>query len=152
MAVALASSPTTIDDLIVAIQGEFPGAGIRVTGRARTIRRQAELMAQRIRANRAEFLSTYAPRPHIIEMDRWVVANPSATLEQVTGEFEGIIQRARASGEVVSNHLSDTARDISWPSGSTQELDRIELRIEELGGSVIREPNAAGGRHWHLDW
>lgn len=86
MAVALASAPTTIDDLIVAIQGEFPGAGISVTGRARTIRRQAELMAQRIRANSGEFLSTYAARPHIIEMDRWVVANPSATLEQATSE------------------------------------------------------------------
>ena len=134
------------------IQSEFPNAGIRITRRARTIQRQAELMAQRIRLNRAEFLSTYAPRPHIIEMDRWVVANSNATLAQTTNEFEAIIRRARENGETVSNHLSDSARDISWPNGLANDLNRIEERIEALGGSVIREPNAAGGRHWHIGW
>jgi hypothetical protein len=53
---------------------------------------------------------------------------------------------------VVSNHLSDTARDISWPTGTIQELDAIEARIRALGATVLREPNAAGGRHWHVDW
>lgn len=140
-----------VDQIIIAVQREYPYAAIRVTGRARTIRRQAELMAQRIRADRHEFLRTYAPKPHIREMDNWTRAHPQATLEETVGAFEGIIRDARVGGEVVSNHLSDTARDVSWPIGSPATLDAIEARIRELGGSVIREPNAAGGRHWHID-
>ena len=58
-------STTNIDQLLAVIQAEFPTAGIRITGRARTIRHQAELMAQRIRANRREFLRTYVNRRHI---------------------------------------------------------------------------------------
>ena len=58
---------------------------------------------------------------------------------------------ARANGEIVSNHLSDSVRDISWPIGTPEVLNQIEQRIEQLGGRVIREPQAAGGRHWHVD-
>lgn len=145
-------NPINIDQLITIVQREFPNSGIRVTGRARTIRRQAELMAQRIRVNRQEFLGTYRSRQHIIEMDQWFQANPNATLQQTVGEFESIINSARARGATVSNHLSNTARDISWPIGSSQQLDAIEARIQNLGAIVIREPNAAGGRHWHVDW
>ena len=144
--------PANIDHLIGTIQNEFPAAGIRITGRARTIRRQAELMAQRIRANRQEFLQTYAFRQHIAEMNQWVIAHPAATEQQTVVEFESIINRARTRGAQVSNHLSNTARDISWPIGSPQDLNAIEARIYALGASVIREPNAAGGRHWHIDW
>lgn len=144
--------PANIDQLIAIIQREFPTAGIRITGRARTIRRQAELMAQRIRANRQEFLNTYRSTQHIQEMDSWVRANPAATVEQTITEFEAIINSARARGATVSNHLSDSARDISWPVGTPQTLDTIEARINALGATVIREPNAAGGRHWHVDW
>lgn len=145
-------SPANIDQLIAIIQREFPVAGIRVTGRARTIRRQAELMAERIRANRHEFLSTYRQTQHIREMNQWVIANPNATLQQTVSEFEALINRARTRGAVVSNHLSNTARDISWPIGTPLQLDTIEARIQALGVTVIREPNAAGGRHWHVDW
>ena len=109
-------------------------------------------MAQRIRSDRQEFLRTYRPEQHIAEMDQWFSRNRDATLSQAVDEFEQIIQRARARGAVVSNHLSDTARDISWPIGTSQQLDAIEARIRVLGGSVLREPNAAGGRHWHVDW
>ena len=144
--------PSSIDTLIRTVQVEFPAAGIRTTGRARTLRRQAELMAERVRANRREFLGTYARRPHIDEMVRWLDANPRATLPQTVDAFEGIIRRARATGATVSNHLSDSARDISWPIGTAATLDAIERRITELGARVIREPNAAGGRHWHIDW
>lgn len=144
--------PTNIDQLIAMIQRQFPTAGIRITGRARTIRRQAELMAQRIRANRREFLGTYRRTRHITEMNRWFEANRGATLQQTVAEFEEIIDRARARGALVSNHLSNTARDISWPVGSPQQLNVIEARIRALGATVIREPNAAGGRHWHVDW
>lgn len=144
--------PATIDQLITMIQQEFPRAGIRITGRARTIRRQAELMAERIRANRREFLATYRPAPHITEMDQWVTRNPAATLQQTVDQFEAIIQRARAAGAVVSNHLSDTARDISIPVGTPQEQNAVEARIQALGARVLREPNAAGGPHWHVDW
>ena len=82
MAVAAESTPATIDELIGTIAQEFPDAGIRITGRARTIRSQAPLMAERIRANRAEFMGTYAHRAHILEMDRWVTNNRNATLAQ----------------------------------------------------------------------
>ena len=144
--------PTNIDQLIATIQREFPAARIRITGRARTIRRQAELMAQRLRATRHEFLRTYRAAQHITEMDQWYQRNRSATMDATVDEFERIIQRARARGAVVSNHLSDTARDISWPIGTPQQLNAIEARINALGARVIREPNAAGGRHWHVDW
>jgi hypothetical protein len=144
--------PADIDTLIAQVQREFPRAAIRITGRARTIRRQAELMAQRIRASRAEFLRTYRPARHITEMDQWCQQHPNASLEMTVGEFVRIIERARARGATVSNHLSDSARDISWPQGSAEDLDRIEARIEELGARVLREPHAAGGRHWHVDW
>ena len=152
MTQAVATRPATIDQLIAQIQREFPQGGIRITGRARTIRRQAELMVQRIRANRQEFLNTYARRQHIQEMDRWFLANRTATEAQMVNEFEQIIRRARTRGAVVSNHLSDSARDISWPIGAPNALNNIESRINALGASVIREPNAAGGRHWHIDW
>jgi hypothetical protein len=109
-------------------------------------------MAQRIRGNRQEFLRTYRPAQHITEMDQWHQRNRSATLNATVDEFERIIQRARARGATVSNHLSDTARDISWPIGTPQQLNTIEARINALGARVIREPNAAGGRHWHVDW
>lgn len=144
--------PANIDQLILTIQRDFPNAGIRITGRARTIRRQAELMAQRIRANRQEFLRTYRLAPHIIEMDQWYLQNRTATEQAMVNEFERIIERARTRGALVSNHLSDTARDISWPIGINQQLDAIEARIRALGATVLREPNAAGGRHWHVDW
>lgn len=145
-------SPANIDQLLAIVQQEFPGARIRITGRARTIRRQAELMAQRIRANRQEFLNTYRPRPHIIKMDAWYQRNKRAHFVDTVNEFEKIITQARANGALVSNHLSNTARDISWPFGTAKELDSIEARINQLGATVIREPNAAGGRHWHVDW
>lgn len=144
--------PANIDQLIATIQREFPGAAIRITGRARTIRRQAELMAERIRADRAEFLRTYRPSQHITEMAEWTAQNPNATLAQTVDEFERIVDRARARGATVSNHLSDTARDISWPMGTPGELDAIEARIRQMGARVIRAPHAAGGRHWHVDW
>lgn len=147
-----AITPSNIDAVIATVQRDFPRSGIRITGRARTIRRQAELMAQRIQTNRQEFLTTYLHSPHIIQMNQWVLLHPTATHEQVTNEFEQIIREAVSRGAVVSNHLSDSARDISWPIGNSQDLTRIEYRLNELGTSVIREPFAAGGRHWHIDW
>ena len=109
MAVAAEATPATIDGLIETIKLEFPNAGIRTTDRGRTIREQAVLMAERIRANRAEFMGVYAHRLHILEMDRWVASNRNATLIQTANEFERIIRIARANGETVSNHLSDSA-------------------------------------------
>lgn len=149
---AAQARPTNIDQLVSIIQREYPSAGIRITGRARTVRRQAELMAQRLRANRLEFLRTYRPARHIDEMDRWLLRHPAASERETVDEFERLIEQARARGALVSNHLSNTARDISWPIGSRQQLDAIEIRIVELGATVLREPHAAGGRHWHVDW
>jgi phage shock protein A len=153
--------PADIDALLAIIQEDFPRAGIMITGRARTIRRQAELMAERILADRAEFLRTYRRAQHITEMDQFCRQRPGATLEETVEEFvliieraraRGAIERARARGATVSNHLSDSARDISWPAGTPAELDAVEGRIRELGAKVLREPEAAGGRHWHVDW
>ncbi|SJZ71854.1 hypothetical protein [Novilysobacter spongiicola] len=93
--------PVNIDQLILIIQHEFPRAGIRITGRARTIRRQAELMAQRIRANRLEFLRTYRPTQHIREMDAWYLQNRTATELQTVDAFEFLIQQARQRGALV---------------------------------------------------
>ena len=149
---AVQRRPDNIDQLILVIQREFPRAGIRITGRARTVRRQAELMAQRIRASRSEFLRTYRTTRHILEMDEWFRRYPRATEQETVDEFERLIREARARGALVSNHLSDRARDISWPTGTARELDLIEARINELGATVLREPHAAGGRHWHVDW
>jgi len=149
---ATSTNPANIDQLISIIQSEFPNASIRITGRARSIRRQAELMAQRILANRIEFLQTYTWRQHIGEMNQFIINNPRATLDQTTQRFEAIINTARLRGAQVSNHLSDTARDISIPIGLPATLNTIETRIQALGASVIREPNAAGGPHWHVDW
>jgi hypothetical protein len=149
---ALTARPASIDALISTIQHEFPGAIIRTTGRARTIRRQAELMAQRIRADEDEFVQTYRDSHHIRQMVSWYRAHAGATEEATTGAFEEIVRSARASGAVVSNHLSDNARDISWPAGNEADRRAISTRIGELGGSVIEEPDAAGGRHWHIDW
>lgn len=146
------AQPQSIDALISMIQDEFPNAGIRITGRSRTIHRQAELMAQRIRADRQEFEDTYRDTQHIREMIAWVEANPNATEEQTVTQFVSIIRAARARGAVVSNHLSDHARDISWPNGTPAQLVTIEARITALGGVVLQEPDAAGGAHWHIDW
>jgi hypothetical protein len=140
------------DEAIATIQREFPEAGIRITGRARTLRRQAELMAQRIGADRREFLNTYRPAVHITEMDQWVRDHSEETTAQRANTFEGIIRRALSRGARVSNHLADNAIDISWPIGDEQTLNRIEQRLNELGGHVIREANAPAGRHWHVDF
>lgn len=96
--IATQRRPANIDLLIATTQREFPMAAIRITGRARTIRRQAELMAQRIRANRQEFLGTYRRTQHITEMDHWFQANRGKTLQQTVAEFEAIINRARSRG------------------------------------------------------
>jgi hypothetical protein len=146
-----AQSSRKVKDLIARVQQEFPEAHIRVTGRARTMHRQAELMAKQIRSNPQLFNQTYRPAAHIKEMNQWVKDHPRASYQQTVAAFETIIRRARANGAVVSNHLSDSARDISWPTGNPQLLSRIESRIRELGGRVIREPDASGGKHWHID-
>jgi len=144
--------PANIDQLILTVQTEFPDATILITGRGRTIRRQAELMAERILADRLEFLQTYTWRQHIGQMNQFIINNPSASVEETTNRFETIINQARGRGAQISNHLSDTARDISIPAGTDTIRNTIENRIQELGASVIREPRAAGGPHWHIDW
>lgn len=149
---ASAARPVNIDGLILQIQREFPNAHIRVTGRGRTVRRQAELMADRRRANRAQFLGTYRPAAHITEMDAWVTANPGATAAETATAFEAIIERARRAGVVVSNHLSDRARDISIPVGGRDIQNTVRSRLVQLGAHVIDEADAVGGPHWHVDY
>lgn len=144
--------PANVEVLVLTIQREFPECGIRITGRGRTVERQAALMAQRRLSNRAQFLHTYRPARHITEMDSWVTAHPNATEEEATAAFVGIINIARRNGAVVSNHLSDRARDISIPIGNRQVQHRVRARLHELGAHVIDEHDAVGGPHWHVDF
>jgi hypothetical protein len=150
---AVGKSALTIDAMIAIVQGEFPEAKIRITGRARTIQRQAVLMADRRIANRNQFLKVYAKkRSHIAEMDEWAADHPSASKEQVIEEFGKIIRRAKNNGVEVSHHLSDHARDISIPLGGKDVQKHVRARIKELGGSVLNEAGAVGGSHWHVDF
>ena len=144
--------PANVDALIQMIQREFPNAGIRVTGGIRTVERQAQLMAQRRRQNRAQFISVYVPAAHITEMDNWVTTHPRATEAETVNAFIDIINRAVASGAVVSNHLGNHARDISIPIGTPAVRQQIRNRIIALGGHVIDEHDATGGPHWHVDY
>ena len=144
--------PQNVEALIVQIQREFPNAHIRITGRGRTVRRQAELMAQRRRANRKQFLETYRPAAHITEMDHWVTAHASASEAETVSAFEGIIERARRAGAAVSNHLTDRARDVSIPRGGELMQTRVRHRLRQLGAHVIDEHEAVGGPHWHVDY
>lgn len=144
--------PTNVETLVQHIQREFPTAHIRITGRGRTPRRQAELMADRRRANRAQFLHTYAHAQHITEMDQWVATHPRATVEQTYAAFEEIIVAARRRGATVSNHLSDRARDISIPAGGAAIQQQVRSRLHALGAHVLDEHDAVGGAHWHVDY
>jgi hypothetical protein len=144
--------PQNVEALILQIQREFPNTHIRITGRGRTVRRQAELMAERRRANRNQFLHTYHPAAHISEMDDWVTTHPNASAAETSTAFEEIIERARRAGAVVSNHLSDRARDISIPAGGQTMQNRVRERLRQLGAHVIDEHGAVGGPHWHVDY
>lgn len=148
----LAGRPANVDALIATVQQQFPNAAIRITGRGRTVQRQAELMMERRLQNRTQFLRVYRPAPHITEMDQWVAAHPHATRQETTAAFVDIINRARARGAVVSNHLSDRARDISIPHGGATTQQQVRHRLQELGGHVIDEHDAVGGAHWHVDY
>jgi hypothetical protein len=147
--------PENIEQAVQAIMEESPDANIAVRSGVRTIRRQSELMVERIRASIDGFTQgegSYISRPHTEEMKAWQRANPNSSVEKNVDAFESIIRRARNNGAVVSNHLSDHARDITIPIGTTTQLNQIESRFNEIGVRVIREPNAVGGPHWHLDW
>ncbi|MBL4693289.1 MAG: hypothetical protein JKY92_08185, partial [Magnetovibrio sp.] len=138
-----------IEDVIGEASKEYPDAKLRITGQGRTVKRQAELMAQRRMTDRKDFMGTYKDRPHIREMDKWVKANPNASEAQVTKKFEGIIRKAQKSGYKVSGHLSDHARDISNPQKNKADIRKL---LEKNGIRVLDEGNASTGAHWHLDY
>jgi hypothetical protein len=133
-------------------QQQFPQAHIRITDRGRNVHKQAELMVQRRRADRRQFLQVYRPAPHITEMDKWATDHPDADEDSTTKAFEDIINRALKRGAVVSNHLSDRARDISIPLGGSNVQKQVRHFIESLGGRVLDERSATGGPHWHVDY
>ena len=130
--------PINVESLVQQIQREFPTAHVRITGRGRTVRRQAELMADRRRANRTQFLHTYAHAQHITEMDQWVTAHPSASATETNAAFERIIEAARQRGATVSNHLSDRARDISIPSGGVAIRQQVRARLQAFSVSPVK--------------
>jgi hypothetical protein len=146
------SPPTTLDGLIRELQRQFPRTAIRVTGRVRTVRRQAELMAERRLSNRTQFLTVYRQAQHISEMDAWVIQHPRATPSQATEAFEQIIHRARSRGAAVSNQMDDRARDISIPLGKHHQQAEVQRALERWGAHVILEGDATGGPHWHVDY
>lgn len=146
------SPPTTLDALVRELQRQFPHMNIHVTGGMRTVRRQAELMAERRLSNRTQFLSVYRQAQHIREMDEWAAQHPRATRSQATEAFEQIIHRARARGATVSNHLDDRARDISIPLGNHRQQTEVQRALESWGAHVGPEPDATHGPHWHVDY
>ncbi|RWP87408.1 MAG: hypothetical protein EOR11_13880 [Mesorhizobium sp.] len=146
------SPPTTIDGLVTELQRQFPHMAIHATGGVRTVRRQAELMAQRRLANRTQFLRIYRSAQHITEMDAWATQHPHATQSQATDAFERIIHSARGRGATVSNHLNDSARDISIPHGNHHQQGEVQRALRNWGAHVILERDATGGPHWHLDY
>ena len=97
--------PPTIDALIVTIQQEFPHAHVRITGRGRTVERQAELMAQRRMQNRHQFLRTYLAAPHITEMDQWVANHAHAPEEEVDEETAARLLEAEHAGTISHDEL-----------------------------------------------
>ncbi|TPJ41391.1 hypothetical protein [Mesorhizobium sp. B2-6-5] len=146
------SPPTTLAGLIRELQRQFPNMAIRATGGVRTVRRQAELMAERRLSNRAQFLRVYRQAQHISEMDAWVVQHPRATQSQIADAFEQIIHQARKRGATVSNHLDDRARDISIPHGNFHQQAEVQRALQSWGAHVILEGDATGGPHWHVDY
>lgn len=144
--------PPNIDALVGTVQREFPNSHIRITGRGRTVERQAELMAERRLQDRHQFLHTYRAAPHITEMDQWVTRHPDATEDDAATAFVDIINRALRNGAIVSNHLSDHARDISVPHGGERVRIQVRQRFRELGAHVLDESDAVGGPHWHIDY
>ncbi len=144
--------PANVESLVQQVQREFPTAQVRITGRGRTVRRQAELMVERRRSNRDQFLRTYVHAQHITEMDEWVTEHPTASAVETSTAFERIIEAARRRGATVSNHLSDRARDISIPAGGADVQQQVRRRLQALGAHVIDEHDAVGGAHWHVDY
>jgi hypothetical protein len=135
-----------IEGVVGEVSDDYPDARIRITGAGRTIERQAELMAQR---PNDDLRGTYRDSPHIREMVAWRSAHPGASIQQTATAFEGIIRRAIVNGATVSNHLSDTARDISWPRNN---YSQVVGALRARGLNVIVERNAGTGPHLHLDW
>src|SRR5262249_62028073 len=107
---------------------------------------------ERRRLNGQQFRQPYRPPRHIRGRAWWSPNNPRATGHRKVAAWVSITERARRSGAVVSNHLSDTARDISIPAGGAAVQTQVRQRIEQLGGRVIDERDAVGGPHWHVDF
>lgn len=132
----------------------FPRAGMRITGRGRTMRQQAALMANVIRGvnGRAIFIRTYGRgRQYVRDMIDWYDAHRRATLQETVDQFVVYLNEGRARGERISNHIGNDAIDISWPIGNNRTLDQIENHLANQGARVIREPDSPNGRHWHVD-
>jgi hypothetical protein len=145
---------SNVDQRIGVLRQEFPEAQLRITGRERTPHRQAELMYERAQRHPATFSNVYGHRPYGQEMATWVRQNPNAP--NGVEQFESIINEARQQGYRVSNHLpspdgSVVARDLSAPPSplSPEYQDRLEQRIREMCGEVLREQNPP---HWHVDF
>ncbi|MDV7341519.1 hypothetical protein RYZ26_18075 [Terasakiella sp. A23] len=138
-----------LEDVVDDANEEYPGANMRITSRGRTVRRQAQLMARRRMRSRDDFLSTYTNHYYIIEMDEWVTNNPDASFDEVTDEFEGIIEEALDAGYKVSNHLEGNVIDVSIPKKHRSE---VKSYMENSGVRVLDEGNAMTGPHWHLEF
>lgn len=143
------SSSRDFDDIVDDANDEYPGAKMRVTSRGRSVRRQAQLMARRRMRSQDDFLHTYTNHDYILRMDQWVTDNPKATFEQVTNEFETIIEGALEAGYPVSKHLEGNAIDVSIPK---RHKSKVKSYLENSGLRVLDEGNAMTGPHWHLEY
>ncbi len=138
-----------LEDVVDDANDEYPGANMRITSRGRTVRRQAQLMARRRMRSRDDFLGTYTNHYYITDMDEWVTNHPDASFDEVTDEFEGIIEGALDAGYKVSNHLEGNAIDVSIPKKHKSE---VKSYMENSGVRVLDEGNAMTGPHWHLEF
>lgn len=123
-----------IEGLVRNAAKKWPKSKVKVTGRARTVRRQAELMAEQ--ARNSGLHPPYKVRPHTKEMTKWVKDYPKASYEETVTEFEGIIHRALDNGAVVSEHLSDNARDVHIPESNKEEIRQF---FQDSGLRVLDE-------------
>jgi len=121
------------------------------SGESTTPSTRASCRRERPDCNRSTGVPEY-PHSRDWPWPDWVRDHPTATAQETASAFVDIINRAQQRGAVVSNHLSDRARDISIPAGDQQTRLRVRHRLQQLGAQVIDEHDAAGGPHWQVDY
>ena len=112
------------------------GVSITINGTSRTVRRQAELMANMTSGQ----LDMYGSSTWYVREMKASTLTGSARI----AEFERLLQQARSQGSFISRHLSGEAVDIA---PSTPEVKRWL----ESNGITVKDETELGIRAWHLE-